>query len=228
VNDEHGPYPGEVVGSQPESTRDQGNQPVVTLFESYGSGAEEIGPRVADALGVTYHHQAFSSEQLEAPADQRDDEGLLTRVFSAMGGSYAALDGPAVAMAQRDDHDLVLQNTRWVVDAARPGAVIVGRNGAMILATWPGALHVRLDGPLQQRIERAARTGGVDLGRAAKRQRREDELRADMSISLYGWDPRDPTRYDLVLNTGTLGLEASVDIIVHAARVKAGRTVRTS
>jgi len=114
------------------------------------------------------------------------------------------------------------------VDAARPGAVIVGRNGAMILATWPGALHVRLDGPLQQRIERAARTGGVDLGRAAKRQRREDELRADMSISLYGWDPRDPTRYDLVLNTGTLGLEASVDIIVHAARVKAGRTVRTS
>jgi len=228
VNHEHGPYPGEVVVSQPESTRDQGNQPVVTLFESYGSGAEEIGPRVADALGVTYHHQAFSSEQLEAPADQRDDEGLLTRVFSAMGGSYAALDGPAVAMAQRDDHDLVLQNTRWVVDAARPGAVIVGRNGAMILATWPGALHVRLDGPLQQRIERAARTGGVDLGRAAKRQRREDELRADMSISLYGWDPRDPTRYDLVLNTGTLGLEASVDIIVHAARVKAGRTVRTS
>jgi cytidylate kinase len=49
-----------------------------------------------------------------------------------------------------------------------------------------------------------------------------------MSISFYGWDPREPTRYDLVLNTGTLDVQTSVDIIVHAARVNAGRPVRTS
>jgi cytidylate kinase len=161
---------------------------------------------------------------LEESPEQRDDEGLLSRVFAAMGGSYAALEGPAVAMAQRDDHELVLRNSRWVVDAARPGAVIVGRNGALILATWPGALHVRLDAAVQQRVERAARSGGITPDRAAKRQRREDELRADMSIRLYGWDPREPTRYDLVLNTGTLGVDACVDIIVHAGRVKVART----
>ena len=202
-------------------------RPVVTIFESYGSGADEVGPRVAAALGVDFHRQAFSSEELEEPAEQREDEGLLSRVFAAMGGSYAALDGPAVAMVQRDDHELVLRNTRWVVDAARPGAVIVGRNGALILATWPGALHVRLDAAVQQRVERAARSGGITPDRAAKRQRREDELRADMSIRLYGWDPREPTRYDLVLNTGTLGPDACVDIIVHASRVKVARTAPT-
>ena len=96
--------------------------PVVTLFESYGSGADEIGPKVADALGVTYHAQAFSSEQLEASPRRQEDEGLLSRVLAAIGGSYAALEGPAVAMAQRDDHELVLQNTQWVTDAARSGA----------------------------------------------------------------------------------------------------------
>ena len=53
-------------------------------------------------------------------------------------------------------------------------------------------------------------------------QRREDELRADMSISLYGWDPREATRYDLLVNTGVLDLDTCVDIIVQAARVKAG------
>jgi cytidylate kinase len=87
---------------------------------------------------------------------------------------------------------------------------------------------VRLDGPLPQRIERAARINGISLDRAAKRQRREDELRADMSLSLYGWDPREPTRYDLVLNTGTLDVSTSVDIIVHAARISAGRSAGTS
>ncbi|MGA5298953.1 AAA family ATPase [Nucisporomicrobium flavum] len=197
--------------------------PVVTIFESYGSGAQDVGPRVAAALGVTFHAQAFSSEELEG-LPKPDDDGLLSRVFSAMGGSYAALEGPAVAMAQRDDHELVLSNTRWVLEAARAGAVIVGRNGALILASWPGALHVRLDAPVDDRVARAARTGGISPERAAKRQRREDTVRADMSIRLYGWDPREPTRYDLVLNTATLDPDACADIIVGASRVKSSRT----
>jgi cytidylate kinase len=195
----------------------------VTIFESYGSGAEEIGPRVAEALGVAFHTQAFSSEQLEEPSEQPDDEGLLSRVFAAMGGSYAALDGPSVAMAQRDDHELVLRNTRWVTEVAEAGGVIIGRNGALILAAWPGALHVRLDAPVEQRVERAAHMSRIPLKHAARRQRREDDLRADMSIRFYGWDPRDPTRYDLVLNTGTLGVDGCVDIIVHACRATATR-----
>jgi cytidylate kinase len=200
--------------------------PVVTIFEAYGSGAEEVGSRVAERLGVPFHAQAFSSEQLEQPAQERDDEGLLSRVMLAMGGSYAALEGPAVAMMQRDDHELVLRNNQWVRDAAGPGGVIVGRNGALILADWPGALHVRLDAPVQWRVERAAHSG-ITPDRAARRQRREDDLRADMSIRLYGWDPRDPTRYDLVLNTGLLGIDACVDIILHASRVKAARVPRS-
>jgi cytidylate kinase len=203
------------------SPSDRPIRPVVTIFESYGSGADLVGPRVADTLGVAFHPQAFSSEQMEESPEQRDDEGLLARVFAAMGDSYAALEGPAVAMVQRDEHELVLRNTRWVMDAASAGAVIVGRNGALILATWPGALHVRLDAAVPWRVEQAVRTNGITMERAVKRQRREDDLRADMSIRLYGWDPREPTGYDLVLNPGSLSLDACVDVIVHASRVKA-------
>jgi cytidylate kinase len=85
-----------------------------------------------------------------------------------------------------------------------------------------------LDGPLQQRIERAAKESGIDVARAAKRQKREDQVRADMSILLYGWDPRETTRYDLMVNTGIMDLDTSVDIIVQAARIKAGLRSATS
>jgi len=196
--------------------------PVVTLFESYGSGASYIGPRVAQALEVPFHPQAFSSEEIENAEAEREKEGVLSRVFAAMGGSYAGLEGPAVAMAQQDDYDLVMANTRKVQQEARQGGVIVGRNAALILANRPAALHVKLDGPLAQRIERAARESGISVERAAKRQKREDQVRADMSLQLYGWDPRQSERYDLVVNTGTLHLDACVEIIVQAARVKAG------
>jgi cytidylate kinase len=208
----------------PDTTPAEGRstRPVVTLFESFGSGASYIGPRVAQALGVPFHAQAFSSEEIEKATAQRESEGLLSRVFSAMGGSYAGLEGPAVAMAQRDNYDLVMENTRTVEREAREGGVIMGRNGALILANRPATLHVKLDGPLSQRIERAARDSGIDIERAAKRQKREDQVRADMSIELYGWDPRETERYDLVVNTGTMDLDTCVDIIVQAARIKAG------
>jgi cytidylate kinase len=198
------------------------SKPVVTLFESYGAGASSIGPRVAQALGVPFHGQAFSSDEIEGAEARRENEGLLSRVFGVMGGQYAALEGGSVAAVQQDKHELVMENTRRVVEQAREGGVIMGRNGALILASWPGALHVKLDGPLAQRIERAARESGIDLDRAAKRQKREDQVRADMSIEFYGWDPREDDRYDLVVNTGTMDLDTCADIIVHAARVKAG------
>jgi cytidylate kinase len=109
-----------------------------------------------------------------------------------------------------------------VQEEARQGGVIVGRNAALILANRPAALHVKLDGPLEQRIRRAAEESGIGLERAAKRQKREDQLRADMSLQLYGWDPREADRYDLVVNTGTMDLDACAEIIVQAARIKAG------
>jgi cytidylate kinase len=201
--------------------------PVVTLFESFGSGANYVGPRTAEALGLPFHAQAFSSEEIENAMQERENEGgVLSRVFSAIGGgSYAALEGPAVAMAQRDNYDLVMENTRTVYREASAGGVILGRNGALILADRPATLHVKLDGPLNQRIERAARDSGIDVERAARRQAREDEARAEMSIVLYGWDPREDERYDLVVNTGTMDLDTCVGIIVQAVRIKAGLPV---
>jgi len=199
-------------------------RPVVTLFESYGSGASYIGPRVAQALGVPFHEQAFSSRQIEDAGERREDEGVLSRFFGAVGGSYAGLEGPSVAMAQRDDYELVLENTRIVQEEASQGGVITGRNAALILGNWPGALHVMLDGPLAQRIERAARDAGIDIQRAARRQKREDQVRADMSLQFYHWDPRETDRYDVVVNTGTMDLDTCVDIIVAAARIKARST----
>ena len=205
---------------------DHSTTPVVTLFESYGAGASYIGPRVAQALGVPFHEQAFSSDEIERGVSERESEGLLSQVFTAMGGSYAALGGSGVghdvALAQQDRYELVMDNTRAVIDQARAGGVITGRNGALILADWPGALHVLLDGPVQQRIERAARESGIEVDRAARRQKREDQIRADMSIELYGWNPRETTRYHLTVNTGLLDLDTCVDIIVQAAGVRAG------
>jgi cytidylate kinase len=197
-------------------------RPVVTLFETYGSGANYVGPRVAEALGLPFHQQAFSSEQLEAEQERREKEGLLSRVFGAMGHGYAGPEGGAVPTQQRDRYELVVENTRVVQEEAEQGGVVMGRNGAFVLAGRPASLHVLLDGPVEQRVARAAQQSGISAERAARRQKREDEVRGQMSIDLYGWDPRLPDRYDIVLNTGSLSLDECVAIIVDAVRIRVG------
>ena len=198
-------------------------KPVVTLFESYGAGAADIGPRVARALGLPFHQQAFSSEQLEDAETQREKESVISRIFTAMGGtSYGGVDVGDVTAGQRDSYELVMENNRIVQDEARAGGVILGRNATVILAARPSTLHVKLDAPVRQRITRAAEAAEIDLDRAAKRQKREDQFRADMSIQLYGWDPRETHRYDLVLNTGNLTTDICVEIILAASKIKSG------
>lgn len=193
-----------------------GNQPVVTIFEQYGSGADAIGRRVAGTLGVPYRAQAFSSEDLEGAEANLKSNAVLATVYSVMGGAYRGLEGRDVVATQREKYDLVMDNNRAVNADAENGGVIVGRNATVILANRPNTIHVLLTGSVKDRLARAAQEAGIPSERAAKRQQREDEVRAEMSKTLYGWDPRLPDRYDLVINTSRIPVDAAVRAIVSA------------
>jgi len=67
-------------------------------------------------------------------------------------------------LAQAQDAEMVEENTRFVKEAGAKGAVMLGRNGALILGDIPTALHVQVDAPVEVRIARAAREAGIDSG----------------------------------------------------------------
>lgn len=194
--------------------------PVVTLFEQFGAGASYVGQKVADSLGLPFHAQAFSSEAIESGGRSDEDDAVLARVFAVMGGAYAGLDGREVANTQRQKYDLVMDNNRQVHDFAAIGGVIIGRNATVILADRPSTVHVLLTGKVEDRIARAARDAGISPEQAARRQRREDEVRAEMSLTFYGWDPREADRYDLVLNTSRIDLDHVVDAVLAAVEAR--------
>src|SRR3712207_3353575 len=161
--------------------------PVVTLFEKYGAGARYIGPRVAEALGVQWMDQAFSSADIESakyPGGGRagDEGGGLARFLGRFAPSATLLDDASIPLAQAQDAEMVQENTRIVKEAGARGVVVLGRNGALILGDIPTALHVQLDAPVEVRIARAARVEGIDEAHAARRQRIEDRVRAEMSV----------------------------------------------
>ena len=140
------------------------DKPVVTIFEYYGAGADYVGHKVAEALGLPFHQQAFSSEEIEAGQDSVNEQGaVLAQVFSVLGGAYGGFDGRDVATTQRQKYDLVMENNSQVWQYADEGGVILGRNGAVILADRPNTLHVLLTGAVEDRIERAATESGITV-----------------------------------------------------------------
>ena len=197
--------------------------PVVTLFESYGSGAEQVGARVAELLGVQFLSQQYSSEMMEdAAAQQQDSEdGFLMRFFKRFGQpTVDHLDNILIPSDQADDNQVRLGINRTLLDFTADGGVVLGRNGTFVLAGNPKALHVKLDGTVEKRVARAAETAGIDSARAALRQVNEDESRVAMAQRLYNWDPRDPHYYDLIVNTDDMTLEATAQTIVAGVRAK--------
>lgn len=200
----------------PVPSMPSGARPVVTLFESYGSGASVVGPRVAEALGVAYLGQAYSSEQLEE-AERATEGGVVGRVLQFLG--RVGVDAAAGSVTGTEERDLALANMQRVRDAAAEGVVVLGRNATVVLADVPHAIHVKLDGPVEQRVDRAAAEVGITVAEASRRQAREDRMRAEMAWRMHNWDPRTNDRFDLIVNTGAVGLDMAVELIVEAYRI---------
>ncbi|MPV38308.1 MFS transporter [Georgenia subflava] len=199
----------------------RGIRPVVTFFGEYGSGATTIAARVAERLDVPFVGQAMSSAQVAAtaPAGLRS-AGAWERFVRSV--AYTATNDTDLARGAEatSDYAMVVENTRSVIDSLRDGGVLVGRNGTVILGKAVGALHIRLTAPTELRVSRVAADVGVAPERARELVAHEDEIRAEISRRLYGWDPDDEEHYDLVINTGTFTYGHVVDLIIEAYRHK--------
>lgn len=204
-------------------------RPVVTISAAFGTGGSRVAPAVADRLGVAFHDRAITREvarRLDVPVEsallqEENPPGVVTRFLASMvalggAGAMSVPEHVADVTAYRRHADAALRGF------ATEGGVVLGRAGAIALADWPGALHVRLDGPVKARRTAAASRGEAESEGVGRELRRADRAREAYVRCFYGADARDPAHYHLVFDTTAVGLEAAVDVIVVAARARAG------
>jgi hypothetical protein len=198
---------------------------LVTLSSAYAAGGSQLGPRLAERLGVPFLDRAITSEVAErlavgleeAEAHQDQVGGLLSRMvlrLAPMGQAFGA--GAATPVEEEAYREATEQTVR--AHASAGDAVILGRSGAIILRDHPEALHVRLDGPKVRRIEQAVRLLGIDRETAEREQAHTDRAREAYARHYYHADVRDPDLYHLVIDTTVLGLDATLELIALAAK----------
>jgi cytidylate kinase len=87
------------------------------------------------------------------------------------------------------------------------------RAAAAVLASRPGAIHVKVVAPRQERIARIAARFGIDLKAAEKQVNDSDGNRGRYHKQYYQRDWNDASNYHLVVNTGKVGVEGAVELI---------------
>src|SRR5215212_9480823 len=160
---------------------------VITLSAPYGAGGSHVGPEVADRLGLPFVDRAIPTdvaEKLAVPlreAIERDESigGWFTRALLSFGAVGPVLAGAPPPGGAGVGPDAFCRATEQVLreQAAGDGAVILGRAGALVLGDTPGALHVRLTGPREARIEQGTLLEGVDRATAERHADETDRAR---------------------------------------------------
>jgi cytidylate kinase len=108
----------------------------------------------------------------------------------------------------------ILDMTRTIITLARLGHVIfVGRAAHVITARFPRAVHVRVIGSLERRIERLVEEKQSSRTDAIAEIKQLDYQRSHFVSSHFRSDLDDPTCYDMILNTDRVSVEESARMI---------------
>ncbi len=208
-----------------QSTQGHSPLPIVTLWATFGSGLDEFGMKLADTLGVPFHKGAFSSDDLHEAAEEggasREADGdgwYLVQAVYEQGRRFKWRNIFQGVKRGREEQRQELIDQ--VQNDARRGGVFLGRNATVILGRYPNALHVKLDGPLEARIAKAVKEMGISEEKAREEQQFEDNVRSQLSVALFDWDPLLNDRYDLVVNVTSLEMDLAVTMVAEAARAK--------
>jgi cytidylate kinase len=208
---------------------DKSYQPVVTVSATYGVGGSVLGPRLAEELDLPFVDRFISADFSQAAAKElRSKEGLIEGEQAATPAgrflSYFARAASVGAMMAPDPHVEDDEAIRRKAEsglaelAAGGGGVVLGRAGAVVLASRPRAFHIRLDAPVDRRIGWASQFENLDREAAKRRQSETDRARTTFVKRLYRVDPADPALYHLILDPISIGVEAALTILLAASR----------
>lgn len=218
--------------------------PVITISRQFGALGLPVGRRLADRFGAEFLDRAIVAQAAvrsgipESQLETYDERlpSIWQRIASALGSGAPDIGAPPSVEDEPPAlsiHDRLVKLTRAVVEEAAAGgnAIIVGRGGAFILAGKMGVLNVMLVASLEDRVRYLlARVddapGAERLDEPALRNlcKTIDAARAEYIRGTFGANWLDARNYDLVVDTGRLGVARTVELIETAVRTDGART----
>ena len=132
---------------------------------------------------------------------------------------YSDLAQEPLTAAQRLNDEHFIEATSTVIKDLADGGnvVIIGRGSNMILRDMPGVLHVGLIAPMERCVRTIVEREHLAPKDAEKFIADMDEARVVYFKKFFKVQPDDPNLYHVVLNMGTMGVDAAAETLCHIA-----------
>jgi cytidylate kinase len=214
---------------------------VITMSRQIGSGWREIGDRLIDELGLRVFDKRLmmlvaaevgihEAEIVDYSDEEYTARGFFERLFSRQRtvASITTRTRGSLGAEQRStqalDEAMAIDLIRATMGAAyeRGNVLIVGRGGQAILEGKPDVLHVRVVAPMEDRVRRLQERENLTAPQARRLAMERDRAKEEYLHTFHNLDPADTTMYDLVVNTGKLGTNTAVELIITAAKALEG------
>ena len=195
---------------------------IITISREFGSGGRSIGREVATRLGIPFYDKelvdqialesGFAPQYIEEHGEHAPSRSRLSYVFSHQG-----VPGVMNGMSTADFLWSIQCNV--ILQLAEKGpCVIVGRNADYILKDRKDCLDVFIHADKEFRADRIVRLYGESEKSPETRLQEKDKRRKVNYQHYTGRTWGQATNYDLCLNSGVLGIDTCVDIIVNLAK----------
>ena len=193
---------------------------VITISREYGAGGHSIGKRVAEELGVTLYDKDIVRETVKASGFdfdlvRREEEEVskASSFFKSIWANSAFYPDP-----QEVIHDV---QKAVILKFAKEGpCVILGRGADEILRNAGiDSLNVFIHASeLHRAVRLQAETGISDANELQKLMAKHDSSRRAYYTHYTGKQWGDSKNYHLALDSGMLGEDLCVKMIIEAAR----------
>lgn len=184
---------------------------VITISREYGSGGDQLAEKVAQSLGYHLVDKAFVSAVLcQYGLTEFDSE------YEKQPGFWEGFD---TEKAERRETMVRMLNQVVRAVARHGNVVILGRSGYAILAGLADVLHVRLQAPLDDRIELVRNATNVSLLEATALVKENDKMRKAFVESFYRVPWESALAFDIALNTSRVPVNVATDWVIQAAKL---------
>ncbi len=189
---------------------------IITISREYGSGGRYIGKLVAEKLGIKLYDKEFVEKLAEDTGLSEkyieDNEQKRTFLEILNNGYYSGLN---------NSDELFIKESELIEEVAeKESCVIVGRCADFILKDKENVLKIFIDSSIQDKINRATEYYNLDKSKAQKEIKRINKLRENHYKYYTERDWKDPSNYDICINSDSLGIENTANLICELANQK--------
>lgn len=198
----------QILSQKPKEEKLQ--MPVVTISREPGSGGALVARAVAEQCGFDlYDKQVIDEIAKNAKISRRLMETLDEKGLNVI-DEYIS----SIVHRQHLWPDEYLKQMMKVIGTIglHGGAVIVGR-GANFILPPERRFRVLIMASRKFRVRQVAKTHGVSEKEALRHIIRTESDRKAFIRKYFNADNADPLNYDMILNTGTMGIEKAVKAI---------------